>query len=140
MVVFEGLLNEICLSFIQRKQKLSAIIKFVVIFLLISLPIIFLALLINLYLLFGLGLTLIIALVDVVLDKSFSAVPTKITINDDYIEASNDKYKLTLNLDNVKLVIDMGSWYNFQFKYKINNMFYRIKVTISLNLVSVKNL
>ncbi len=124
MIVFEGKITETdCLYTLKKKQKLSAIIKFVVIFLLISLPIVVLSLIISFYILIGLVLTMVIAFADIKMDNSFRNIPNRVVIDDYGMEAVSKSYKLFINLNSVVSVIDMGTWYTFKFNLKMNNFF-----------------
>lgn len=123
MIIFNGEINEDCKCFLRKKQKLSAFIKFIVMFLVLSLPIICVGIAVSFYFLYGLILTLLIAIADVMLDKSFGSIPNQIIIDDYSMEAKSSNYELSINLSCVKSVIDMGAWYNFEFDYKINNFF-----------------
>lgn len=124
MIIFEGIITETdCLYTLKKKQKLSAIIKFVIIFLLTSIPIVILSLIVSFYILVGLVLTTVIAFVDIKMDNSFRAIPNRVVIDDYGMEAISNGYKLFVNMKSVVSVIDMGTWYTFKFDLKMNNFF-----------------
>lgn len=123
MIKFAGMLKDDCSYYLMKKQKLSAIIKFIVMFILLSLPVLFVSLIFNYYLLLGLIFILLITILDIMLDKSFKTLPNQIIIDDYSMEAKSDKYNLSIKLSDIVYVIDMGTWYSFKFNYKINNFF-----------------
>ena len=123
MIIFKGEISQECKNFIKRRQRFFALIKFVILFLALSLPVIFFALIINYWIFISLSFIFVIAVIDLKLDKSFKAIPNKIEIDESFIQASSKNYTVSMEINDIIEVIDMGTWYDFKFNLKVNNLF-----------------
>lgn len=125
MIEFYGELSEDCKKYMLKRDAKVAFYVGLVVAIIFIIPIIILAILWDW--IFVIALPVLVAfpfLAAVRPSKKNLGIifPNKITINEDVMTSESDKFSLKRLISQVKMVVDMGDWYDIKFFYPYRNL------------------